>query len=483
MIQNCVTALAHLPSGKIIAGMLEGVQLPDEYGLIAERCIAYWQEQKEPPGAHVGDLFDDIFARPGDPRAAGVRYILSSMLTVKDGLNEEYVLSRMTSFLRFNAIRSGVIDMASRLQKSDDQTLAEVEEMLGGLARARATHFEPGLSLQDVKAFVEHLAATRGIELGIPPLDMVGVQPQRRKLFCKIGIAGRGKTWFLVHVGKQAMLQHLKVAHISLEIEGLDVIGRYYQSLFSASEHQVQHKITELEQDQLGRIISSSQTLQDPSFAFRGAGGMVNDELMLELTSHLGHHPGLMNNLRIRAWPPRVLTIGGLESYLDTLSDVDHFEPDVILIDYPQLFKLGIDNYRLELGQAVENLRRIGIERNAAMVMVHQGSREGAKSKVLNMTHVAEDWSIVQTADFVVSYSATDWEERFGLARMRVDKARAPGAKGRTLILSQNYDLGQYSLSAVLMPDNYLDYIEASRADPGAPDKPLGEGEAGVIWQ
>lgn len=482
MIQNCVTALAHLPCGGTIAGMLEGIQLPDEYGLIAQRCSAYWREHKQPPGVHVSDLFDDVFAQPRDPRGAGIRYILSSMLAIKDGLNEAYVLSRMQSLLRFNAVRAGVIDMAGKLQKSDDQTLAEVEEMLGNLARARATYFEPGLSLHDTKAFIEHMAVVRGIDLGIPPLDKAGVQPGRRKLFCKIGIAGRGKTWFLVHVGVRALRQRMKVLHISLEIEGLDVLGRYYQTMFSASENDVQHKITELETDQLGSVIAQTQRTVPPAFAFRVEGGDVNPELELELASHLGQYPGLMNNLRIRAWPPRTLTISAMESYLDTLADTDHWEPDVIIVDYPQLFKLNIDNYRLELGQAVENLRRIALERNAAVVMVHQGSREGAKSKVLSMTHIAEDWSVVQTADFVVSYSATEWEERFGLARMRVDKARAPGAKGRTLILTQNYDIGQYALSSALMPDNYMDYMDERRPAVDAPDEPKGEGDDGRIF-
>ena len=66
------------------------------------------------------------------------------------------------------------------------------------------------------------------------------------------------------------------------------------------------------------------------------------------------------------------------------------------------------------------------------------------------MTHIAEDWSVVQTADFLLSYSATESEQAFGLARLHIDKARVPGAKGKTLILSQNYDLGQYCLTSVV---------------------------------
>ena len=86
-------------------------------------------------------------------------------------------------------------------------------------------------------------------------------------------------------------------------------------------------------------------------------------------------------NLRIRSWPPRVASIDSIEAYLDTLADMHHFQPDLILVDYPQLLKASVNHYRLELGQNVEHLRRIAIERNCAMVIVHQSSRAGAKSK------------------------------------------------------------------------------------------------------
>jgi hypothetical protein len=467
MMENVVTMLGWSPQGGTVARMMEGTELPDEYGLITERCIAYWTKNKRPPGVHLTDLFEDVFEHPNDPRAPGLRFILSSMLAIKDGLNPEFVLSRMKNFRRANAISRAVLDVATRIQKGGDTTVEEAEAILHDLMRAREVEFDPGLTLQDVDQFIGHLTVERGMRLDIEPLDTMGVTPARKTLHTMLSVTGQGKTWWLVHVGAQALRQRLKVCHVSLEIDAPSVLQRYYQTLFTASEYQVKHAITELHTDDTGRMTKTTVSEADPEFAFRRPDKtQINPELHNELTSRLRHLGGSAANLRIKTWPPRVVSIDSLEAYLDTLADTEHFEPDVLLIDYPQLMKLRVRDYRLELGQVVENLRRLAIERNLAVCIVHQANRIGAKAKSVGMAHVGEDWSVVQTSDFLLTYSATDSEKRLGLARLHVDKARVPGALGRTMILTQNYDLGQYAISAVLMPSNYLDYMEASASAP-----------------
>ena len=464
-LENVITMLGWSPHGNVISRMIEGMVLPEEYGLIASRCRGYWKQHNQPPALHLPDLFDDILTRSDDPRAVSLRSILSQMQVLKDGINAGYVISKMSKFRRVIAMRQAVLDVAARLSREDETTVEDAEEMLSTLLRSREVEFDQGLSLESLDTFMRYLQVERGFPIGIGPLDKIGITPTRKTLMCKLGVAGRGKTWFLVHCGKQALRQGLRVVHFSLEIDAPSVLSRYYQSLFGASEHQVRHIITELQTDHTGRVTATKQTETDPAFAFRHD-DQINPELQTELTVRLTQMGTVAENLRIRSWPPRIASIDSIEAYLDTLADMHHFQPDLILVDYPQLLKASVNHYRLELGQNVEHLRRVAIERNAAMVIVHQSSRAGAQSKRVSMTHIAEDWSVVQTADFLLSYSATESEQAFGLARLHIDKARVPGAKGKTLILSQNYDLGQYCLTSELMPPNYLDYMEAKRAQP-----------------
>jgi hypothetical protein len=96
--------------------------------------------------------------------------------------------------------------------------------------------------------------------------------------------------------------------------------------------------------------------------------------------------------------------------------------------------------------------------------MVHQANREGAKAKQVHSTHIGEDWSVVQTCDAVLTLSATDPERAMGLARLYVAKARTDRDRF-SMLLTQNYDIGQFCLSASLMPTNYEEYLRDHRAD------------------
>ena len=145
MIENVVTMLGWSPHGNVIGRMLEGVELPNEYGLIASRCRGYWKQHNSPPALHLPDLFDDVLSRSDDPRAIALRSILGQMQSLKDGINAGYVIGRMSSFRRLTAMRQAVLDVAGRLSREDDTTLADAESMLSTLLRSREIEFDAGL--------------------------------------------------------------------------------------------------------------------------------------------------------------------------------------------------------------------------------------------------------------------------------------------------------------------------------------------------
>ena len=87
------------------------------------------------------------------------------------------------------------------------------------------------------------------------------------------------------------------------------------------------------------------------------------------------------------------------------------------------------------------------------MVTADQLNREGFGAKQARASHVGEDWSQVHTADIVLSHSATEAEQRMGVARIFVDHARTSRDKFGVLI-AQNFDIGQFALQSVLLPAN-----------------------------
>ena len=72
---------------------------------------------------------------------------------------------------------------------------------------------------------------------------------------------------------------------------------------------------------------------------------------------------------------------------------------------------------------------------------------------------MADDWSLIGTADRAITYSATPQEVRHGLARLFVDKARSDKDKFGVLI-SQNYAFGQFVLDSAPLHDAYWEVLK-----------------------
>jgi len=268
-----------------------------------------------------------------------------------------------------------------------------------------------------------------------------------------IGAAGKGKTWFLIGVGKMALRQRKKVVHITLEVAAEEVMARYYQSIFSIPRRESEITITTMELDHKDKLTGFDSEEFKPGFS------LDNNQIRDELQSHIGHMGKLFENLIVKRFPTRSLTTNALRGYLDTLEITEKFIPDIIILDYPAIMKTDNKDYRISLGRIMEDVRGIAVERNVAMVVVHQSSKAGADARQMTSSHIAEDWSIVETADIIITHSVTPTEFKHGLARLYVSKARTEQDRFGILI-TQNYAVGQFCLESVLLENEYWDQLE-----------------------
>jgi len=144
-----------------------------------------------------------------------------------------------------------------------------------------------------------------------------------------------------------------------------------------------------------------------------------------------------------------------LRAWLDDLERVHQFIPDVLILDYPKLMSFDRrQDLRIGLGLLMEELRGMGVERNFAGFYPIQANREGESAKILSSGQIGEDYSLVQTTDNMVSYNQTNAEKALGLARLYVVKARN-NADGFTVLLSQDYNTGQFVRQAAYLPSDY----------------------------
>ncbi len=443
----------------------------DVYRDIVGRVYAYIDQFGTPPKEHLPDLFDDVLQNKEHKQYDLYASILQSAYELSAGINEQYVITQLEKFVRQQELKLGVVKASEAIQ-ADDLDLAEVE--LEKALKTRLSLFDKGLTLETglrQLSLKDELGDT--VLLGIPELDKRKLGPTRRELWLFIAPPKRGKSWALARVAKQAMLQRWKVLVVTLEMSDELWCMRMFQTLFAVGKRKAEYVFTKFERDQLGRLIDLHREEKVPKHAFD------NDKTFAVLKERLSSlHT--RNNLIIKRFPTRGLTLNGLKAYLDALEQTENFIPDLLVLDYADLMRVDTRDLRVSLGTLFQDLRGMAVEHNFALATATQSNRAGASAKLLTDVHASEDFSKIATSDCVLTYNQTAAERSIGLARLFVANGRTDEDKFM-ILMAQAYATGQFCLDSIRMSDSYWQQIEdTARANPfaaGAADSKSEEAE------
>lgn len=419
------------------------------YKEIAGACSTYWENYRCPPGEHFTDLIEDLCESVPDS-AAIFRRLAESMRETYAGTNKQFVLDQATKFVRTQKLKSAIVEAVEHLTGDDYN---EASKVLREGMESGAQLLDYGTRLSDTPgmlSFLDHQSDC--ILTGIKELDRRDMGPERKTIHVFVGLMGRGKSWWLIHLGKQALLQRLRVVHITLEMSAEKLQQRYCQSLFAMSKRPETLSAIEFETDELGRFLEfqPQEEFSRPSFRDKG--------IRKELTKRLDRMR--YKNLIIKQFPTNMLTIADLTAYLDSLWVAERYAPDLLILDYADLMhKDPRRELRHELKALYEDLRGLAVSRNMAVATASQSNREGESARTISNKHVAEDISKLQTADKSITYSQTKEEKRLGLARLFTAKNRDDG-DGQMILISQNYTIGQFVVSSAKMMDQYWDALK-----------------------
>lgn len=471
--ENLITALCHDDkAGKIIANLADPNLFEGEYRVIVERAMDYWDRHKRAPKSHTADLVGDILDDPNNRKAATYRRIMRNMLQLAEGMNTEYIVEQLRKFSRVQRMKDAILRSAEQLNSQQELAITDVEEILSDLLRARDTDFDRGIDLMDVDKIVTYLEMhSSEFRTGIGPLDKRNIVPARSQAFLILAPTGRGKTWFLCHVGKVALMLRKKVLHITLELDAEQTAQRYYQDLFSIPKHRGEVATPRMKLKE-GKFYDVRTAMIKPEISFDDT-----DNIRKYLKAEVKKFESRVRGLVIKQFPQRSLDMAGLRGYMDAL-EAQGFIPDILILDYIGITKTDVRNPRSTLGRAFEEFRAICQERRIAGVTAHQVSKVGSEAEFVKGTHVAEDYSLIFTSDVALTYSSTLAEEKLGLARLFVAKARGEQDKFG-VIITQAYKLGQFVLQSVELDRSYNAYLKEIASEP-ADDEDEDSEEQGV---
>lgn len=448
--ENLLTLLAYDDKqGGIVARLLDPQWLEGEYRIIAERLIAFREKYDTAPGDHTADEFGDILNDKGNRKAKTYARILRMMSELSERINADYVVDKIKAQRRYFKMLETVMQAADAIQAKRHFAVEDFEKLIDDWRKERdEVQFDPGIRLIDHDRILDFLS-TRSVEFktGIETFDRVGIVPMRKAVMLFLAPPGRGKSWWLIHLGSRALMLRKKVLHISLEMGEEEIGARYYQMMFAMSKREGTYDVTRL--DVRNNILRGwYQEEVTPQFSFD------QETVRTELAEHISAMGRRFENVIIKRFAPRSLNMQQLRAYMDLLETQENFVPDLVILDYIGRVKTDEKNHRISLGIQYEEFRGIMVERNMAGATAHQVGRAGEGATKVMGSHVAEDWSLLMTSDIAITYSATRAEIDHGLARLHVEKARDEGDKFGVLI-TQNYTTGQFVLDSMRLTSSY----------------------------
>jgi replicative DNA helicase len=285
---------------------------------------------------------------------------------------------------------------------------------------------------------------------GIASIDEANLGPARKRLHLMIGLPKKGKSWWLVHLAKQAFKHRLRTVYITLELDQDEVCQRLVQAIFSVSKRKAVQQVGKFETDEHGKFVDYDMEALKRRPSFEDAN--IATKLTQRMDGMKRRTPVI-----VKEFPTGYLTAAELERYLDSL-EATTMVPDLVLIDYPDLMEVDSSNYRIDVGNLYKRIRGMAVKRNLAIAVVSQANREAGRARVITSENVAEDYSKIATADAVFTYNQTEEEKELGLARIFVARART-GGDGFMVIVSQAYAIGQFALDSARFEPRYWEAV------------------------
>lgn len=439
--------------GAVVATQVESNHFSAPYDALAGAVIRFRNRyRKHPSRLELRSLLERLPVN--EEQVEDLRQYLARAVSYAKNVTPEYAATLVHRHAQELALKQSAQHILRTLQEqsSDDDAIDKAMSLIFDTLKVKSIVADKGTSFSDVSKVREAIIETdedqeNSYKIGIRPLDDIGLRIKPGTMLLYIGAKNTGKSWACVHVGSQGILQGARVLHITLEMSEKEVTKRYVQSFFGIANSDATFLYSELKQKS-GYSGSWTTKEESPLMYFRG------DGVQRKIITKVKRWSRRFSRLKIKEFSSGQCTIANIANYLDFLEYSEHWSPNIVIVDYPDLMKVNSRELRNEIGRTYVNLRGLAAERHFGLFCPTQGNRSALGLETLRSRHVAEDISKIMTADNVLVYSQTDAEKPHGLARLQLEHARTIPA-GKVCLISQSYPIGQYIRKAYTMSADY----------------------------
>jgi replicative DNA helicase len=359
----------------------------------------YFSEYKTSPTLDVMKVKVDTI--DNDVLKASVVDTLKEVVRNLDADDIDFVKDESIKFCKNQKLKSAIVDSVELLQRGDyDEIKFRVDEAMKAGTDRDIGH-EYNIHIDERFSETTRQTTSTGWD-AIDQLMDGGLGPGELGVF--VAPAGIGKSWGLVNAAANAVKAGKTVIHYTLELNGA-YVGLRFDSVFT------------------GIAAQNLKFYQD------------------DIKEKVGELEG---ELVIKYFPTKTATVNTLKAHLERCTMLNK-KPDLIVVDYADLLRGTGKEIRHELGNIYEDLRGMAGEYEIPIWTASQANRSALDDDVIGAEKIAESYSKIMTADFVISLSRKIEDKIAGTGRFHVIKNRF-GPDGITFPSKMNMSNGQIDI-------------------------------------
>ena len=360
----------------------------------------YYEYKKQPTLEVVKYKIDEI---DNDVLKSGVVDKLREVWKNIEATDLEFVQSETLDFCKNQTLKSAILESVEMLENKNYDGIKSIidDAMKAGTTRDLGHDYIPSLDLR--------LAESSRITIKTP-WDVINDITDGGLGAGELGVivapAGIGKSWTLQAIGADAIKKEKTIVHYTLELNE-NYVGLRYDSIFS------------------GITTSNIKYYKDD----------VNKKIS-----------SLNGKLLIKYFPTKAASVQTLGAHLKQI-ELSGTNIDMVIVDYADIL-MPTGNFREKrhaLGNIYEDLRGLAGELEFPIWTASQANRSALEEDVIGADKVAEDYSKVMTADFVMSMSRKVEDKIANTGRFHVIKNRF-GIDGITYPSTINTNIGVFKI-------------------------------------
>ena len=356
----------------------------------------YYEYKKQPTLEVVKYKVDEI---DNDILKSGVIDKLRDVWKNIEATDLEFVQSETLDFCKNQTLKNAILESVDMLENKNYDGIKSIidEAMKAGTTRDLGHDYIPSLETRlsesariTVKTPWDSINEIMDGGLGAGELGVI------------VAPAGIGKSWTLQAIGSDVVKSGKTIVHYTLELNE-NYVGLRYDSIYSG--------------------VTTSNIKY------------YKDEVQKKIST-------LKGKLLIKYFPTKAASVQTLGAHLKQI-ELSGTKINMVIVDYADIL-MPTGNFREKrhaIGNIYEDLRGLGGELEIPIWTASQANRSALEEDVIGADKVAEDYSKVMTADFVMSMSRKVEDKIANTGRFHVIKNRF-GVDGITYPSTINTNIG-----------------------------------------